>query len=49
MTRVTPKEAEDEFITADYCLLERVISEKVQGTWRKIGKAKYKVGGGGGA
>lgn len=29
MGRVTPKETEDNFVTVDYCLLERVISEEV--------------------
>lgn len=29
MGQVTPKGTEDEFVAVDYCLLERVISEKV--------------------
>lgn len=29
MGQVTPKGTEDEFVVANYCLLERVISEKV--------------------
>ena len=29
MGQVTPKETEDKFVTVEYCLLERVISEEV--------------------